>query len=71
MTATIYFIFAIMFEGEARPPPEIYGPMTFQECHKSKVWGQKYANRLSDSDGRVVHLLAVCITEDQLRLKSI
>jgi len=67
----VYFIFALMMEGESRQVPQIYGPMTEEHCEASKLWAESYAKSLSDIGLRKVYLLSECMTTDKLKLKSI
>lgn len=69
---SMYFIYGMYWEGEARPVPEIYGPMTADECGQSADWAKGYADMLSDRAPQVeLYFMASCITEDELKSNSV
>jgi len=68
----MYFIFGMYWEGESRPTPEIYGPMTTDECKQSANWATGYASRLAKKTPQVkLYFMADCISENSLKTKSI
>jgi len=66
-----YFIFGMYMSGESKPVPQMCGPGTVEECKALQKWWQDYANELSSQDTRTVYLMADCISEDSLKMKSI